>query len=68
MLEAYRKQWNETTGAYRDQPFHDENSHAADAFRTLATAHEFTSAYAMAMHKEQVQRRNADKKDPKGWT
>jgi hypothetical protein len=68
MLEAYRKQWNETTASYRDQPLHDQNSHAADAYRTLATAHEFTSTYAMALHTQALADRQASKADAAGWT
>lgn len=36
-LENYRKDWNETLGTWRGQPRHDQYSHGADAFRTLAT-------------------------------
>jgi len=68
MLESYRKKWNEATGAWHDKPYHDKNSNVADAFRTLATAHEFTSAYALEMHRAQTEHRNIDKKDPRGWT
>lgn len=37
-LESYRKIWDDRLGAYKNTPFHDENSHAADAFRYLAMA------------------------------
>lgn len=68
MLEAYRKQWNETTASYRDQPLHDINSHAADAWRTCATAHKFTTTYAMSLDKRMQQDRAKAKADPGGWT
>ena len=35
-LRHYRKKWNETSGCWTDKPLHDDNSHAADAFMTLA--------------------------------
>jgi hypothetical protein len=37
-LEAYKKEWNERIGSYRNCPLHDSASHAADSFRYLATA------------------------------
>jgi hypothetical protein len=35
-LENYRKAINQQTGSYTDRPVHDDNSHGADAFRTMA--------------------------------
>lgn len=35
-LEAYRKEWNDKLGCWRDKPLHDWSSHSADAFRYLA--------------------------------
>ena len=35
-LEAYKKVWDDRLGCYKNTPFHDEHSHAADAFRYLA--------------------------------
>ena len=35
-LEAYRKDWNEKLGVWRDKPLHDWSSHYADAFRCFA--------------------------------
>jgi hypothetical protein len=37
-LRAYRKDWNEQLGTWRDKPRHDQSSHAADAFRYLSMA------------------------------
>ncbi len=37
-LASYRKEWNHITGAWRDEPRHDEHSEAADAFRQFAQA------------------------------
>lgn len=37
-LEAYKKEWNERIGSYRNSPLHDAASHAADSFRYLATS------------------------------
>jgi hypothetical protein len=35
-LEAYKKEWNEKLGCYRNSPLHDEHSHCADSMRYLA--------------------------------
>lgn len=35
-LDFYRKKWNDTGKVYYDEPFHDQWSHGADAFRMLA--------------------------------
>ena len=35
-LRAYRKEWDETRGVWKDRPRHDEASHGADAFLTFA--------------------------------
>lgn len=35
-LEAYRKDWNEKLGVWRDKPLHDWSSHYSDAFRCFA--------------------------------
>ncbi len=36
-LRAYRKEWDEAAGCWRDKPRHDWASHGADAFRCLAS-------------------------------
>lgn len=35
-LEAYKKEWNDKIGGYRDAPLHNADSHASDSFRYLA--------------------------------
>jgi hypothetical protein len=35
-MENYRKQWNDKTGMWRDEPFHDKYSHGSDAFMQLS--------------------------------
>jgi hypothetical protein len=35
-LRAYRKEWDESRGVWKDRPRHDDASHGADAFMTLA--------------------------------
>lgn len=35
-LKSYRKEWDERLRVYRNKPRHDEFSHGADGFRTLA--------------------------------
>jgi hypothetical protein len=36
-LRAYRKEWDEERGIWRDKPRHDTASHGADAFRCMAS-------------------------------
>jgi hypothetical protein len=35
-LRHYRKEWDDNRGVFKNRPLHDENSHAADGFRTGA--------------------------------
>lgn len=35
-LRAYRKEWDDLRGLWKDKPLHDEASHGADAFMTFA--------------------------------
>jgi hypothetical protein len=37
-LEAYKKEWDDKHGCYRNHPLHDWSSHGADSFRTMAQA------------------------------
>ncbi len=46
VLKNYKKKWNPTTGAWMSEHLHDENSHGADAERTLACAHREVSEVA----------------------
>jgi phage terminase large subunit len=39
VLKAYRKEWDEDLGKFKDTPRHDWASHGADAFRYMALAH-----------------------------
>lgn len=39
VLKAYRKEWDEELGRFKDKPRHDWASHGADAFRYMALAH-----------------------------
>ena len=59
-LENYRKQVNQQTGSYTDRPVHDDNSHGADAFRTMA------ACLDQLMHVRHS--RNCDYVIPKGIT
>lgn len=38
-LEAYRKEWDQERGVWKDIPLHDWASHPADAFQNLALNH-----------------------------
>lgn len=44
LLDAYRKQWNDKDGIWRDKPRHDEASHCADAFMTFADGYDGRAA------------------------
>ena len=37
-LEAYRKEWDDKHGCWKDKPLHDSTSHGADAWRYFAVA------------------------------
>jgi hypothetical protein len=39
MLKAYRKEWDEVRGCWKDAPRHDLASDGADGFRTMACAY-----------------------------
>lgn len=67
-LEAYRKEWNESLGCYRDKPLHDSNSNPADAFRTMAVSHKFRTVFEDPINIENARQRHKEKSDPKGWT
>lgn len=43
-LDAYRKEWDDKLGVFREKPLHDFASHAADALMTLARGHHFATA------------------------
>lgn len=43
VLDAYRKEWNDTLGCWRDRPLHNFASHGADSFRMLACGLNLTS-------------------------
>jgi hypothetical protein len=47
-LRAFRKDWNEALGTWKDKPRHDQSSHAADAFRYLSMAWRDVSSEAVA--------------------
>jgi len=67
-LEAYRKEWNESLGCYRDRPLHDINSNPADAFRTMAVSHEFRTVFEDPVNIQERRQRQKEKADPGGWT
>lgn len=37
-LKAYRKEWDDLRGVWKDKPRHDEASHGADSYQTFATS------------------------------
>jgi hypothetical protein len=44
-LRAYRKEWDESRGVWKDRPRHDDASHGADAFLTFACSTYTPQAY-----------------------
>ena len=58
-LEEYRREWDPAHGCYKPKPLHNFASNGADAFRTMATSHRFTSA-TIAKQEQPVSSR--------GWT
>lgn len=38
-LKAYRKEWDEQRGVWKDRPHHDDASHGADGFMTFTSSH-----------------------------
>lgn len=62
-LEAYRKEWDEKKGTWRDKPLHDWASNPADAFRTLAIGIFQQKAKGGSKAKREVKRVDAS-----GWT
>lgn len=40
-LESYRKEWDDKRGTYRNKPYHNWASNAADAFHVFSGAHSF---------------------------
>lgn len=43
-LENYKKEWNDRLGCWASKPLHNQYSHGADAFRTLAVGKTFLDA------------------------
>ena len=44
-LRAYRKEWDESRGVWKDRPRHDEASHGADAFTFACSGYTPPSTY-----------------------
>lgn len=51
-LEAYRKEWDDRRGCYKDRPLHDWASHPSDAFLTLAHNHNITAQQGRSPRRE----------------
>lgn len=47
-LAAYRKEWDDKKGTWKNQPRHDWASHGADAFQVLAMGHNFGPTHKQA--------------------
>lgn len=58
-LSAFRKEWDDVRGVYKETARKDEHKHAADALATLARGHEF---------KRPTPPRRSPQPRPAGWT
>lgn len=64
-LKAYRKEWDDLRGVWKDKPRHDINSHGADSFLTFTSSgfqeDEITvEAKARDRHRERLRERESD--------
>lgn len=55
-LEAYKKEWNDKLGCYRDTALHDWASHCSDSFRYLCVALEIGYIGGSSMSRESLDR------------
>lgn len=53
-LENYRKEWDDRHGCWRSQPLHNQYSHGADAFRTLATGLHYITDQLSDIEKDRI--------------
>ena len=58
-LEAYKKEWNDKIGGFRDAPLHDSASHCSDCFRYLCVGLDRIGGKRMTPEKIKELRRNA---------
>ena len=68
-LRNYRSQFNDKTGTFSKTPLHDSHSHAADAFRYLATMFKPQKNYDQILQQRQHEsfKRNQGEYDPFGY-
>ena len=57
-LDNYRKKWYKATGAWADDPLHDDNSHGADAFRQWGQVVEAGHSFAVKAAGQKAFRRS----------
>ncbi len=67
-MEAYRKEWDEKRGTYRNKPYHDWASNAADAFHTFSCHHDWNPLQIETNRDMAMRERARQKKNPNGWT
>lgn len=65
-LEQYRREWDNKMNCFRSSPLHDENSHGADGFRTLAMALKLGAGTKNALMDEKKRDRYDRKKKSSG--
>ena len=53
-LKAYRKEWDEQRGVWKDRPHHGPESHGADAFLTFATGYVADERYEDEEYDERI--------------
>lgn len=70
-LRAYRKEWDDLRGVWKDRPRHDEASHAADSFMTFACSNIRAKEQRAAGEKDKRERYDRSSSqwnsDPHGW-
>lgn len=69
-LESYQKEWNDKTGAYKNNPLHNWASNGADAFLTMAISHSFTAdeGWYVGKDPQAVRQKSRMRSNKKGWT
>ncbi len=68
-LDSYRKEWNEKSGAWKNNPYHDWASNGASAFSTMACNNRMMSLHTPGPQvTEEVRKAEEGKSNARGWT
>ena len=66
-LKAYRKEWDERRGVWREHPFHGPESNGADAYLTFAQSGHTPMADRLSAKDQYRQHRDRDDDSEKSW-